>query len=227
VHIAILVTNTDRSDFARAHPDDLGKFSALLAQVRPQWRVSGFDLTKGDFPPDAGRFDGVLIGGSPASVHDDAPWIVQLMGLIRSLHARGTPMLGACFGHQAIALALGGTVGRNPGGWVMGAVDTLFLGQRLRLAAAHSEQVLRLPEGAEIIGEGPGCPIGAYRIGSRVLATQYHPEMTPEFLAALVAEYGPGLPPDAAARARASLGAALDGAHVAQVFARLVESVAG
>ena len=224
VHIAILVTNTDQSDFAKAHPRDFAKFSALLASVRPDWTFSGFDLTTGDFPPETTRFDGVLIGGSPASVQDDAPWIARLMDLIRTLHSRGTPMVGACFGHQAIAKALGGTVGPNPGGWVMGAVETRFQGKALRLAAAHSEQVLRLPDGAEVLGEGPGCPVGAYRIGPRILATQYHPEMTPDFLAALVAEYAPALPPEPAARARASLGGALDGAEIAESFARVIET---
>jgi GMP synthase-like glutamine amidotransferase len=224
VHIAILVTNTDRSAFAKAHPGDLAKFSALLAQVRPGWTFRGFDLTEGDFPPDPDAFDGVLIGGSPASVQDDASWIARLMALIRTLHDRGIPMVGACFGHQAIAKALGGTVGRNPGGWVMGAVETRFQGRTVCLAAAHSEQVLRLPEAAEVLGDGPGCPVGAYRIGPRVLATQYHPEMTPDFLAALVAEYAPALPPEAAARARASLGPALDGTAIAEAFAQTLET---
>lgn len=224
MHIAILVTNTDRSAFAQAHPGDFAKFSALMAAIRPNWVFSGFDLTQGDFPHDTSGFNGVLIGGSPASVHDDAPWIARLMGLIRALHAQGMPMLGACFGHQAIALALGGTVGPNPGGWVMGAIDTQIHGQNLRLAAAHSEQVLTAPPGAEILGHGPGCPIGAIRIGSHILSTQYHPEMTPDFLSALVAHYAPRLPPAAAARAQASLGSELEGAQIAELFARLVEN---
>jgi GMP synthase-like glutamine amidotransferase len=143
-------------------------------------------------------------------VHDPDPWVADLLDLIRRAFAAGLPMFGACFGHQAIALALGGAVGRNPGGWVLGRVDSEFEGRPLSIAAAHAEQVTALPPGAETIGHGPGCAIGAFRMGARVLTTQYHPEMTPDFLAALVEEVAPKLPAPVAAAARASLAVPLD-----------------
>ena len=39
-------------------------------------------------------------------------------------NALRVPLFGACFGHQAIALALGGSVEANPGGWVFGTTAT-------------------------------------------------------------------------------------------------------
>ena len=85
MHIGLLVTNTDDSDFAARHPRDAEKFATLLAGVRPGWDVSAFDLPKGEFPDGIQGFDGFVIGGSPASVRDDTAWIARLMDLIRTL----------------------------------------------------------------------------------------------------------------------------------------------
>lgn len=230
MHIAVLVTNTDDSAFAARHPRDAEKFAAMVHAVRPAWRVSAFDLVRGDFPGDPAAFDGLLIGGSPASVNDGAPWIVRLTGLVRDAAGR-VPMAGACFGHQAIARALGGRVGPNPGGWVLGTVDLTLSGtapwtdgpETLRIAAAHNEQVLAMPPGAAVLGHSAGCPVAAFRIGERVFCTQHHPEMTPGFIAALVEEIAPRLPPATAEAARASLAKPTEGPRFADLIARFFE----
>lgn len=234
MHIAVLVTNTDDSTFAARHPRDAEKFATMIHAVRPDWQVTAFDLVRNEFPADPAAFDGLLIGGSPASVNDDAPWIDRLMDLIRAA-AGGVPMAGACFGHQAIARALGGTVGANPGGWVMGSVDLTLTDaapwtdapQTLRLAAAHKEQVLALPPGATVLGQSPGCPVAAYRIGNAVFCTQHHPEMTQGFITALVDEFAPLLPAVVADTARASLARPTEGPRFAEWIARFFQSQVG
>ena len=45
-----------------------------------------------------------------------APWLAPTRALIADAVARGVPTLGVCLGHQLAAVALGGTVGRNPSG---------------------------------------------------------------------------------------------------------------
>ncbi len=234
MHIGLLVTNTDRSAFAARHPRDAEKFRSLIAGVRPEWRVTAFDLPSGAFPAEGQAFDGLLIGGSPASVLDDSPWIARLFSLIRGAHAASVPLVGACFGHQAIAMALGGRVGPNPGPFVLGAAETEVVAAPswmagagpFRLAAAHGEQVLDLPAGAEVIGRSPGCPVAAYRVGQTVFATQYHPEMTPDFAAALVEEFAPGFPEDVGAAARVALQAGIEGPRFAEWIARFYEQAA-
>ena len=232
MHIAVLVTNTDRSDFAASHPRDGEKFRAVLRGVRPDWQVTDFDLTRGEFPGSLAGFDGVIIGGSPASVHDTDIWIARLPPLIRQIVAQGTPLFGACFGHQAIARALGGTVADNPAGWVLGVTTTRITAKApwmagaattLRMNAAHTEQVTALPPGAEGLSGNDNCPFGAYRIGASVFATQYHPEMTDDFIAALVEEFGPALSPELHAKARASLAPPADTALFAEWIARFFE----
>ena len=227
MHLAVLVTNTDRSDFAARHPRDGVKFAAMITAARPDWQVTAFEVTEGEFPAALTRFDGVIIGGSPASVNGPAPWIARLEPLIRSIVAAEMPLFGACFGHQAIARALGGRVGDNPGGWVMGVTDTRIASAPwvtgpgpIRMNAAHNEQVLDLPPGAESLGGNADCPVGFYRLGHKVFATQYHPEMTPEFVAALVTEYAPKLPPEVAERAKASLFAQAENTRFGEMIAR-------
>lgn len=224
VHIAILMTNTDESEFAQSHPKDGEKFAAMLRSVRPGWKVTVFAVKDGIFPPGDARFDGWLITGSPASVHDGAGWIGQLKRLIRRLSAEKQPIFGACFGHQAIAAALGGEVGPNPGGWVFGPTDTEMEGAPIRLYAAHVEQVTRLPAGARPLGGNAECPVGSFAIGDHILTTQYHPEMSHDFAAALIEEYADDLPAAVIARARDGLaGRRADSARIAERIARFFD----
>ncbi|HEX5086571.1 MAG TPA: glutamine amidotransferase, partial [Nocardioides sp.] len=41
----------------------------------------------------------------------------------------------------------------------------------------HKEAVTRLPEGAERLAGSAACPVQAFRMGSNVYATQFHPEL--------------------------------------------------
>jgi GMP synthase-like glutamine amidotransferase len=224
MHLAILETNTDHSAFAKAHLRDGDKWRDLLAAVRPAWEYTAFDVTKGQFPPDGSRFDGWIIGGSPASVHDDTAWIARLMGLIRQIAARGQPMFGACFGHQAIARALGGTVAKNPHGWKLGLAEMTGQQGAFRQYAAHTEQVTALPQGAHICAHSAHCPVASFAIGHTVLTTQYHPEMTHGFIVALVEHLAHDLPASVITQARTDLRGFADTAASAQHIVTFFEN---
>ncbi len=223
MHIAILMANTDESSFAEGWPRDGEKFSSLLDGLRPNWRFSVYAVKDGIFPNGLSGIDGFLITGSPASVLDKDPWVGGLLQLIRQIVAAKLPLFGACFGHQAIALALGGTVGPNPGGWVLGLARTVMAGDEISLYAAHNEQVLALPTGAVALGGNADCPIGAFRIERHVLTTQYHPEMTPAFIAALVEHLRGKLPDAVIANATATLSQAADTQRMADQIVRFLE----
>ncbi len=232
MHLAILMTNTDESAFAQAHPKDGEKFAALINAVRPDWSCDVFSVKDGVFPDDLAAFEGVMVTGSPASVHDDEPWIGRLLDLIREIVATGVPLFGACFGHQAIAMALGGKVETNPGGWIFGltradVVDPAPwmtpLGPQLAQYGAHIEQVTEPPAGARILIGSAACPVGGFAIGGRVYTTQNHPEMSADFAAALIEEYAGKLPEEVVGQARASLSARADYEEFAETVARFFE----
>lgn len=214
MHIAILMTNTDDSAFANAQPKDGEKFRQLFAGLRPKWRFTVFSVKDGEFPADITAFDGVIVTGSPASVHDTAAWVPRLFGVIRDIEARKQPLFGVCFGHQAIAMALGGVVADNPKGWVFGLTETNHQTPAswmpaetaaIKLYAAHREQVTVLPDGARRLGGNEACPIGSFAVQDHVFTTQYHPEITPDFIAALTEELAGKLPDEVIDTARASL----------------------
>ena len=67
--------------------------------------------------PDPGAYGVIVAMGAPWSVGDEriAPWLAPELDLLRTAHSRGIPgLLGVCFGGQALAVALGGTVTRAP-----------------------------------------------------------------------------------------------------------------
>ena len=213
--IGILLTCVDDSEFAKRFPDDGEKFRRLLTPLRPDWEFITIPVKDGVFPETAASFDGYIITGSPVSVNDGHDWIERLFILIRELEAKRIPTFGACFGHQAMAMALGGSVEKSGKGWGIGAVETGFgefapwmepRRSKMTLFAAHQDQVTSLPAGAVLLGGSAFCPIGSFRIGNHVFTTEYHPEMTADFVSALLEEMEPSLDARTLASGRRSAG---------------------
>ena len=162
--------------------------------------------------------DAVVATGSPRSVTERAPWMLRTAAWLRDAADRGVPVLGVCFGHQLLAMAYGGSVGRNPRGRELGTVrctltaagreDPLFAGVpgAFEVQATHEDEVRALPPGAELLATNGTSAIQAFRAGPLVRAVQFHPELDPAALGALAAARAPLL--EAEARARGEDGAA-------------------
>ena len=218
--IAILLTNDDDSAFAQAYPNDGEKFAARLRALRPDWVYEVLSVKDGVFPPCAPAYDGYLITGSPASVNNATlPWVEPLMASIRELDRFQVPTVGLCFGHQAIAKALGGVVGHNPGGWCLGVAETDVKHaegwmqpekSHLNLFAAHNEQVLTPPAQARVLSQSDFCPVGSFAVGQHFFTSQYHPEISRQFMADLLAYLDGKLDAGLIAQARAQINDALD-----------------
>ena len=231
MHLAILVTNTDTSHFAAQHPLDGEKFTRLIHLVRPDWSTTVFQTHQGQFPSDITAFDGAMITGSPASTRSGLPWIAPLLTLIQQMHEIRFPLFGACFGHQAIALALEGAVAKNPNGWVHGLISNqscanLPWAQQLetefRLYGSHSEYVSKLPQQAQEWATSTGLNAG-FSIGRQIWTSQHHPEMSPDFIAALTEEMRTELGPDLYSQAKASLAILADQTAFAECLACFFE----
>lgn len=138
----------------------------------------------------AGEGRGVIVTGSAGPVYEKKSWIPPLLDFIRQAHGRGACILGICFGHHALAVALGGTVRLNPRGREMGTVPVYLTpeGERSELLRGfrtgdpanlvHRTHITALPEGAVRLAFNRMSPTQAFRIG-RSYGYQPHPEMTP------------------------------------------------
>ncbi|GAB6860796.1 type 1 glutamine amidotransferase [Haloplanus litoreus] len=139
-----------------------------------------FDVTAGDLPPDF-DYDGVVVTGSRASVYWDEPWIADLVSWIERAADRGLPLLGVCYGHQALAVALGGRVEAMDDieiGYreIRREDDALFEGLDAPFVAfeTHSDWVVDLPSDATRLAENERG-VQAFRRGD-CWGVQFHPE---------------------------------------------------
>lgn len=140
-----------------------------------------FDVTDGEIP-DRFDVDGVIVTGSRASVYWEEPWIADTREYVRSVHDRGIPLFGICWGHQLIADALGGTV-TPMGEYEIGyktitqtGETPMFEGIDREFVAytTHSDEVTAVPDGTAIVAENE-VSIQAYA-GDGVWGVQFHPE---------------------------------------------------
>ena len=118
-------------------------------------------------------------------------WKEPLFDFIRACDFTKKPLVGCCFGHQAIAVALGGTVEQV--GWNVGIETAQFDQGDLPLYVFHQDQVTKLPPDVMRISRSEACPNAGFAKGTHIFTTQAHPEFTPRFMGALVDKYGPML----------------------------------
>ena len=147
-------------------------------------------------PVDLDDYSGIVLGGGPFNVSDPEETKspaqrraeARLGDLAEQVVAADSPFLGACYGIGTLGRLRGGVVDRRyaePIGAVRirltedAAADPLLgdLPGEFEAFLGHKEAVSRLPRGAVLLASSDACPVQAFRIGSRVYATQFHPEL--------------------------------------------------
>jgi GMP synthase (glutamine-hydrolysing) len=124
----------------------------------------------------------VILSGGPASVYaDGAPQVDP------ELFRAGVPVLGICYGFQAMARALGGEVARTGlreyGGTAVQAkpdTSTLLAGQPAEQPVwmSHGDSVAAAPPGFAVTAATAGTPVAAFEDDDRRLyGVQWHPEV--------------------------------------------------
>lgn len=130
--------------------------------------------------PAAEPFDFGVVLGSDESVDGPGPgWIEGELRWLQEADAVGLPLLGICFGAQALAGALGGGVRRlrRPElGWVWLEAGDTGLGDGPWFTW-HEDTIVLPPGATELISNE--CGTQAYAIGSH-LGVQFHPEVSRE-----------------------------------------------
>jgi len=129
----------------------------------------------------------IVLSGGPSSVYEDgAPQVDP------ALFEAGIPVLGICYGFQAMALALGGEVART-GLREYGGTSVLAAGAQLADAGSlllhgtpeqqsvwmsHGDSVTAAPPGFSVLAESSAAPVAAFEDQSRSLyGVQWHPEV--------------------------------------------------
>jgi GMP synthase (glutamine-hydrolysing) len=124
----------------------------------------------------------IILSGGPSSVYADGAPTVD-----GALFEAGIPTFGICYGFQAMALALGGSVertgqaefGRTP--LTVTAPDaTLFHGLPMEQSVwmSHGDSVSAAPEGFSITARSAGAEVAAFEhVGRGMAGVQFHPEV--------------------------------------------------
>jgi GMP synthase (glutamine-hydrolysing) len=142
-------------------------------------------------PGELDSYSGVIITGSKACLSSPEPWMGPLLEKIREIRSIEMPLLGLCFGHQAIAAALHGEAGvrlapRGELGWesisVLSSNPILEgLPAEFTCFLSHFDEVTPGLPGMDVIARSSRCEVQAYQIsGEPIWGLQFHPEMDPE-----------------------------------------------
>ena len=130
------------------------------------------------------RPKGVILSGGPSSVLDQGAPLAPA-----AIYDAGVPILGICYGEQAMAAQLGGVVeaghhrefGRAE---VLVTEETPLFegvwrkGERYPVWMSHGDRVTRLPDGFRVVGTSANAPIAMIADEQRKFyATQFHLEV--------------------------------------------------
>ena len=129
------------------------------------------------------RPSGVILSGGPESATEDQSAVIP-----ESLLSLSVPILGICYGMQALARQLGGRVARS-GSHEFGHAEVERVnnsqllaapsGQSLRVWMSHADRVEEVPSGFKVTARSANAPISAMEDEQGCFfGLQFHPEVT-------------------------------------------------
>ena len=195
------------------NPDDRMRGQEISCFERcfrlPAGQVEAVDLL-GAAPTAAhiDRADVVLLGGSgDYSVARGGAWLPAALDAMVGLHESSKPTFASCWGFQAMARAMGGSVvtdrSRAEVGvtWLelteAGLEDPVFgpLGPRFRAVSGHEDIVEELPVSASLLASSEVVENQAFHFpGKPIYCTQFHPELDRAGLLLRIGRYPSYLP---------------------------------
>lgn len=178
-------------------------------RIPDEYELACYNIVNGPWDESVlDEFHAVMVGGSGeyGAAFNDNAWFQPSLAFLRTVVDRGLPLFCSCWGHEALAVALGGTVVIDDDGYELGildleltdegAEDPLFstLPQRFQAPLGHSEQVGSLPPDTILLASTERCRVQAYRLKNKpVYSCQFHPELTSDRLWERVDAYIPHL----------------------------------
>jgi len=204
IKLGILQTNHDKSvDVGDSFPDEAHRFRDMFDAQDDRFTYRVYMTIGGEVPQDLDEQDAYMITGSPLSVLKSHIFTDDLMDFIRRCDDAKKPLMGACFGHQAIAMALGGKVENIGNGYNVGIEDTVYHAKRpwmtpdrdaLAMYVFHEDAVTQLPDGCELLGSTANCQNASFAKGNHIFTTQAHPEFSDPFMRCVLTSAEDGIP---------------------------------
>ncbi|WVO24571.1 uncharacterized protein IAS62_005939 [Cryptococcus decagattii] len=201
--------------------DSLATYPDSTIAQHTQLIVDPYDVVhKKEYPPlerllygASDAYDCVMLTGSKHTAYDTAnPFIPPLIQFVRSLASSPTyqhlKLIGICFGHQIISIALGGECVQGENGWEIGVYGCHLTDQgrywwtgdvngqggahKVYLEQMHKDHVPLLPPGCTLLLSTPRYPIHSFfkphpqstpfHPLAQIITIQGHPEFTPSIV---------------------------------------------
>jgi GMP synthase-like glutamine amidotransferase len=143
-------------------------------EMVPVWELE-------ELPDPAGRQFVASLGAIESVRDTEPPWVRAELDLLRRAVSAEVPVIGLCFGGQALSAALGGGVDKLPRprvGWTRHESDVDWVAPGPWLY--YHKEAMRVPPGAERLASSELGP-AAFSLGPH-LGVQFHPEVTGEIL---------------------------------------------
>jgi GMP synthase (glutamine-hydrolysing) len=195
MQICILHIGTKDVKHKSFHKPSPERFINLLEPFLDDSSWVTINCLKDDLPIQVENFDAYLITGGKYSVFENIEWQNNLFNFIHKIYNANIPLIGICYGHQAIAHTLGGNVERYSNGWGIGLTTINVvekaewmepITEKVNLLSMHQDQVTEIPPSATRFLGNNFCYNSGFYIDNKVLAIQQHPEFTPELCRDLI-----------------------------------------
>ena len=132
-------------------------------------------------------FTHLILTGSEASILEREEWVDKEISLVQDALGGGLSILGSCYGHQLLALALKGPISvrrcASPEvGWIRVEIpeSNILLGNQGNFFtfSSHFDEVVNLGPDFRVIASTRDCPVQGFElIGKSVWGLQCHPEI--------------------------------------------------
>lgn len=189
-HVAVPLQDTSNGDYDNVYSLMLNN-AASKVHLEGEMTIESYFVVDESFPESTDECDAWLVTCSHHDSYSQEPWIIRLKQFVVEVFCTGKPLIGICFGHQLISIALGGKVARRKQ-WIAGVQsiqlkpNPISSKNNIKLLGIHRDEVVLPPKKATVIGSTSNVPISVILISPNVLTFQYHIEYTKKYFNALI-----------------------------------------